>query len=422
MILYKGKILNDSRQEEIIASLETELYKPLETGEILPLNKVINACDKLSRAVLDGGYDDILLPYLEKFNIDKERFAEMAQLFSEKSLRYKCSVELCDEEMLIDGRIKRKRMPLGVLLHIAAGNVDALPAYSVIEGLLAGNINILKLPAGDSGLSVLLLGELIKIEPALSDFIYVFDVPSTETQTLKSLADLCDAVVVWGGDAAVKAARSMASVETKIIEWGHKLSFAYADISAEDKELEQLAENICSTNQLLCSSCQGIFVDTDSRQEQIHFAERFFDILRRVNNRMGQADFGMRAKNAISIYNERLEQHATNNVIMSADGVSVICTDDSELTISYLYRSVWVKRLTHDKIVQTLKPCKNHLQTAAVLCPDGEKREAICKSLANAGVVRIASGGNMSRTVVGEAHDGRYPLREYSRIVESEFE
>lgn len=422
MILYKGKILSDSRQEEIIASLKTELYKPLEKGEILPLNKVINACDRLSRVVLDGGYDDILLPYLEKFNIGKERFAEMAQLFSEKSLQYKCSVELCDDEMTIDGRIIRKRMPQGVLLHIAAGNVDALPAYSVIEGLLAGNINILKLPAGDSGLSVLLLGELIKIEPTLSDFIYVFDVPSTETQTLKSLADLCDAVVVWGGDAAVRAARSMASVETKIIEWGHKLSFAYADISAEDKELEELAENICSTNQLLCSSCQGIFVDTDSRQEQIHFAERFFDILRRVNNRMGQADFGMRAKNAISIYNERLEQHATNNVIMSADGVSVICTDDSELTLSYLYRSVWVKRLLHGKIVQTLKLYKNHLQTAAVLCLDSEKRAEICKSLANAGVVRITSGGNMSSTVVGEAHDGRYPLREYSRIVESEFE
>ena len=141
-----------------------------------------------------------------------------------------------------------------------------------------------------------------------------------------------------------------------------------------------------------------------------------------MNNRGGQADFGMRAKNAISIYNERLEQHATKNVIMSADGVSVICTDDNELTLSYLYRNVWVKRLAHDKIVQTLKSHKNHLQTAAVLCPDSEKRAEICKRLANAGIVRITSGGNMSRTVVGEAHDGRYPLREYSRIVESEFE
>lgn len=38
-------------------------------------------------------------------------------------------------------------MPLGVLFHIAAGNAEALPAYSVAEGLLMGNVNLLKLPA-----------------------------------------------------------------------------------------------------------------------------------------------------------------------------------------------------------------------------------------------------------------------------------
>ena len=42
--------------------------------------------------------------------------------------------------------------PLGVLLHIAAGNADGLPAFSVAEGLATGNINILKLPQADNGL------------------------------------------------------------------------------------------------------------------------------------------------------------------------------------------------------------------------------------------------------------------------------
>lgn len=420
MILYHGKILDDSRQTEIISSLKNELYNPLVEGKVLLTDTVIHACDTLSGLVLGGQFDNIVKPYLKAFNISENQFIGMAQLFSEQSLRYKCSVELCDKDEVISGRIVRKRCPLGVLLHIAAGNVDVLPAYSVIEGLLSGNINILKLPAGDSGLSVMLLSELIKIEPALSDYIYVFDVPSTETETLKTLADYSDAVVVWGGDAAVKAARMMASVETKIITWGHKLSFAYATADATDEQLIGLANNICSTNQLLCSSCQGIYLDTDSRDEQIKFAERFFEILKSVNNKVGMADFGMRAKNAINIYNERLEQHRTRNIIMSGDGVSVICTDDDKLSLSYLYRNVWVKRLPNDKIVEVLKPCKNYLQTAGLLCSNPEKREMLCQRLANAGVVRITSGENMSGTVCGEAHDGCYPLREYSRIVETE--
>lgn len=420
MILYHGKIFDDSLQSELISSLKNELYKPLVNGQALQTDTVIHACDTLSGLVLDGKFDNIVKPYLKAFNISKNQFIGMAQLFSEQSLRYKCSVELNDEEKIISKRLVRKRYPLGVLLHIAAGNVDILPAYSVIEGLLSGNINILKLPAGDSGLSIMLLGELIKIEPALADYIYVFDVPSTETETLKILADYSDAVVVWGGDAAVKAARMMASVETKIISWGHKLSFAYATTDATDEQLIGLADNICSTNQLLCSSCQGIYLDTDSRDEQIKFAERFFEILKSVNNRFGLVDFGMRAKNAINIYNEQLEQHQTHNTIMSGDGVSVICTDDNKLSLSYLYRNVWVKCLPNDKIVEVLKPSKNHLQTVGLLCNNSEKRELLCQKLANAGVVRITSGANMSETVCGEAHDGCYPLREYSRIVETE--
>jgi len=47
--------------------------------------------------------------------------------------------------------VTEKMYPLGILFHIAAGNMDALPAFSVLEGLLTGNINILKLPSADGG-------------------------------------------------------------------------------------------------------------------------------------------------------------------------------------------------------------------------------------------------------------------------------
>lgn len=418
MILSFGKIYDDSQQSKIISELSDSLYLPLIEGKSLEADTVISACDTLSKRVINGEFDSLVTPYLELLSISNDEFIEMAKLFSRSSLEYKVSIELSDEEKLIGGQFTRKRYPLGVLLHIAAGNVDVLPAYSVIEGLLAGNINILKLPAGDSGLSVKLLSELISIEPQLADYIHVFDVPSTELDTIKQLADYSDAIVVWGGDSAVAAARKLASVSTKIISWGHKLSFAYASTDADDEQLYNLAKHICTTNQLLCSSCQGIYVDTDSKAEQLEFAKRFFKAFRQANKDCGEADFGMRAKNAISIYNERLEQHATGNTIFSENGVSVICSDDSELKLSYMYRNVWIKRLPHSKIIKTLKPYKSYLQTAGVMCNDAEKRKQIYSLLANAGLVRITNSKDMSRTVSGEAHDGCYALREYSRIVE----
>ena len=419
MILYKGKILPNSSQAELLDALKNDVNTPIFSGAPLSTETVIAACDKLAQKVLYGEFNSIVEPFLSMFNISADQFRDMANLFTRKSLEYKCSVELCDEDKLIDGKILRKRYPLGVLLHIAAGNVDVLPAYSVIEGLLAGNVNILKLPVGDSGLSVKLLCELIKLEPKLSGYVYVFDVPSTETQTLKMLADLSDGIVVWGGDDAVKAARRLAGANSKLITWGHKLSFAYAEPDASDEELEKLAQSICDTNQLLCSSCQGVFVDTDSISEQKAFAIRFFNILKTVNQKSRPVDYGMKAKCAINIYNEKLEAAFTGNEIYYEDGVSVIIRDDSALDLSYLYRNVWIKRLPLNEL-QTLKKHKNHLQTAAVLTTDPEKLKTISDILARIGVVRITSAGNMSRSVCGEAHDGAYALREYSRIVETE--
>ena len=419
MILYKGQIYENSKQEELINLLKNDIYTPIINGEFLSVKTVINACDKLAEKVMNGEFDNIVIPFLSLFNINKQQFKDMVYLFTKEGLEYKCSIELSDEEKIINNKVVRKRYPLGVILHISAGNVDVLPAYSVIEGLLSGNINVLKLPMGDSGLSVKLLCELIKIEPKLKDYIYVFDVPSTETETLKNLADLCDGVVVWGGDEAVRAARNMVNVDTKIIAWGHKLSFAYAELDVSDKQLEELAKAICDTNQLLCSSCQGIFVNTDSKEKQIEFAKRFFEIFKRVNKNSVPIDFGMKAKNAINIYNERLEKHSTGKEIMSADGISVIVCDDNELELSYLYRNVWIKRLPIDSL-HILKKYKGHLQTVAVLTSDMKKRVEISDIFARIGVVRITSAGNMSRTVCGEAHDGTYALREYSRIVETE--
>lgn len=420
MILIHGCIREESEQSEIICNLKEDLYRTLESGQPLHRETVISACDRLCLKVLEGEYDYILLPFLQSFEISRERFLTMAKLFSKESLEYKCQIELCDAECQIGDNLVRKVYPLGILLHIAAGNVDGLPAYSVIEGLLAGNINILKLPSSDSGLSVLLLSELVRLEPALADYIYVFDVPSTETETLKQLADYSDGVVVWGGDEAVAAARSLADLTTKIISWGHKLSFAYVSGEASEEELKALARHICETNQVLCSSCQGIYLDTDSEEEQVRFAQRFFEILKEANREAGPADLGMRAKNAIQIYNERLEKHRTGRTILSGEGVSVLCSETPELELSFLFRNVWVKRLPREEILRTLKPCKNHLQTAGLLCPEKERYLEIAGLLAKAGVVRISRAGNMSRTVSGEAHDGTYPLREYSRIVETE--
>ena len=421
MILYRGELCEDRELPRLLERLEADCLETI-AGQSIDRETVVAACDALARRAEAGDYDSVLQPFLAAFSIDPARFREALFLFKREALSYKLAVELGPEDLpdlTPPGRapIRRRRMPLGVLFHMAAGNVDGLPAYSVVEGLLAGNVNILKLPAQDRGASLLLLRELVRLEPRLRDFVYVFDVPSTDLQSLERFAKIADAVVVWGGDEAVRAARTLAGPDTALICWGHKLSFAYAVPPVSDGDLEALADHICATGQLLCSSCQGIFLDTGDMGEVYALAERFFPILQAAARRHPPADPALRARATLELYARELEADSGGRRIYRGGGVSVTAAPDSRLELGLLAGNCWVKPLPRDQIVPRLKPRKGCLQTAGLLCPEGE-REALSALLARAGVVRVTGPGDMSRTVPGEAHDGTYPLAAYTRIVE----
>ena len=291
MILANGNVYDTSCQDELLDSLEEQLNRTLAEQSLSP-ETVIAAIDRLGRR-LDRGEFDSLLSQVE---LADRYLAQIRPHLTREALEYKLKVELGTDTAPFVTRppeglppITVRPAPLGVLLHIAAGNVDGLPAYSVVEGLLTGNINILKLPQADNGLSVEILRQLIREEPALADFIYAFDTPSEDVDALLRMAQLSDGVVVWGGDGAVSAVRRFAPVGAKLIEWGHRLSFAY--LSGEQKRKRDwpaLARHIVETRQLLCSSCQVIYLDTE-RQEDVHaFCRDFLPLLEQAAARTGE--------------------------------------------------------------------------------------------------------------------------------------
>lgn len=419
MILYKGNIYPNDKQNELISSLKEDMLLTLENNETLSYQTVINACDKLYQRVMNHEFDDVALPLLKALNMPYSALERYANCFSKEGLLKKIDIELGELKngvLPLDNDNNRYYEPLGILFHIAAGNVDLLPAYSVVEGLLVGNINILKLPTGDNGLSVLLLKELIKEEPLLKDYIYVFDVPSTEVETIKELSNLADATIVWGGDEAQKAARAFVDIHSSIISWGHKISFSYVDNSVTNEEIEALCKSICLSNQLFCSSSQGIYMNTNDKEELHSFAKRVLPIFARVSKEMNTLPLTTKAKNSLLIYNEKLEGNTSN--IYSQDGVSIIVKDDDKLELSYLFQNIWIKALKKEDIIRVLKPNKNLLQTVSININIKDKEEII-RNLAKAGVTRITQLGDNSRMLPGESHDGEYALRRYIRIVET---
>ncbi len=424
MILSRGEILPPEQSGAVLAKLPEWIAGTYADGPLDPAC-VIAACDTLAKRIAAGDYEDAVRLVIASGLATRPQIDQAAAFFCRENLEYKYRTEFGAESFPVRERppgapfaIERRMAPLGVLLHIAAGNVDALPAYSVIEGLLAGNINLLKLPQADAGLSVLLLAALAEIEPRLIPYLYVFDTPSSDMETMQRLAAFADGIVVWGGDEAVAAVRQLAPLNACVIEWGHKLSFAYATLEASDEALAGLSRQILSTRQLLCSSCQGVFLDTDRMEELYQFCERFLPILDREAQRYPLPDLGVQAQITLLQYTERLEA-AAGKRLFSGSRTSVTAGADCTFELSLTYGNCGVKRLPRGRLAGALRPYKSYLQTAGLLCGPADW-QPLCALLRRAGVCRIRTGEHMSIPIAGEAHDGTFALRRYARIVETE--
>lgn len=431
MILAHGRLYDSSEQETILQSLEEEINHTRAVQRLDP-DTVIRAVDRLAQEVRAGRYD-ARIASLEVEGAD--RYKELAiSMMSQESLRYQLRTELGDlswsEPIRLtppDGLpgIESRVLPLGTLFHIAAGNVDGLPAFSVAEGLLTGNINILKLPQADNGFSIDILRDLTEIEPRLAEFIYVFDTPSSDLPAMKRLADLADGIVVWGGEAAVAAVRRLAPSGVKLIEWGHRLGFVYVSGLADpDRELRGLAEHIVSTRQLLCSSCQTIFVDTASMEEIRAFCRMFLPYLEQAMDSRSPSTLGGMAEMSLRRYNDKIEAAIRTGCVprtdeFRGDGCSLIACEDQALELSPLFGNCLVKRLPREDMMRVLRWKKGCLQTAGLICRPADRAD-LTDRLLRCGVNRVMTPAHMSHTFSGEAHDGEYPLRRYVRMVHVE--
>ena len=418
VIFANGGMFPDSELDAVVSDLEEKLPHVL-SGPPLEAGTVLDALDALGRELDRGALDGLIAQYAPPGV--REELDRVRPQISRACLEARLELEL--------GGLGGPRpfgrsevRPLGVLLHVAPGNMAGLPAFTAIEGLLAGNLNLVKLPRGDRGLTPAVLKKLTELEPGLSPYLYAFGIPSKDVASLGRLAALADGIVTWGGDGAVASMRSMAPAGCKLIEWGHRLSFVYVSREAGRDDLTALADHIVRTGGLLCSSCQVIYLDEKSVKPAADFCKVFLPLLEEAVERVHQ-DPDQMAQAALYAREAALEQivdrAGSGDRFFQGRGCSITLREDQELELSHLHGNVLVKRLPRGELTPVLRRQRGRLQTAGLICPDQE-RETLAALLAQAGVNRITTPGHMSDSFPLEAHDGEYPLRRYVRVVDVE--
>jgi phenylacetate-coenzyme A ligase PaaK-like adenylate-forming protein/acyl-CoA reductase-like NAD-dependent aldehyde dehydrogenase len=326
------------------------------------------------------------------------------------------------------GRQFESWMPLGLVIHVMPSNVFAVAALGMVEGLLAGNMNVVKLSARDSAFGAGFAEALCQLDKSglLKDYIAYVHVSSKDTVRLQGLFNAADGISAWGGEAAIAALRQRAPQGVRFIEWGHKISFGYTtaeiltDPQARDKALEGAARDICRLDQQACSSPQTWFVEGDE-QEVLSFARELAEKLKIISLEIpGQLPDGAEQAEITAVMSVARAEQAlslTNTIEDDRNGRwRVIADKRTGLRPSPLYRTIWVKPLPRESIVTVLRPMRAWLQSCGLAC-DVTALADVSRRLFAAGVTRIARPGEMVDSYTGAPHDGSYALQQLSRRI-----
>ncbi|MGW3150840.1 acyl-CoA reductase [Streptomyces sp. NPDC001177] len=427
--LWQGEFVDDAEAARRLAGLSESSGRIL--ARPLPTEVVLGACAAVGEDLGDPGsalYGRLAgqLPADEV----TATLAELATALTRQALERKLRRELggLRPERLTrpDARetVYEAWAPVGLLIHIAPGNAASVAPLSVVEGLLAGNLNILKTSTSDTALALDLLAALGAADPTglISERVIALRFPSSRREWLTTLCDQADAIAVWGGEDAVSAVRELAPPGCRVVEWGHRISFAYLtrDAAHDDALLDSLAADVCRFEQQACSSPQVVYLDTEDTDEAFAFAGHFAERLAKVSGSLPAPAPGPAEQAEITTVQRlaQLEQHlGLTGVFAAEDGTWRVLADARPtLDASPLHRSVWVKPLARHRITTVLRPMRRYLQTAAI---GGDRTDvaALSRAMFAAGVTRVTPVGSMLEGYDGEPHDGVYALQRYSRRV-----
>jgi acyl-CoA reductase-like NAD-dependent aldehyde dehydrogenase len=282
--LLRGKILSDSEFKEAFYLIDNWQQDPL------PRQVLFSAIEKI---ILRLQSKDELYAKLYKDLESREDIKpnevdiilnSLIDFICIDQLRAKLKRELGSEYPFELRRISSKQdqfeawYPQGVIVHVTPNNSPLLSTLGVIEGLLSGNVNLLKLARKESAFATIFLKALIDADSTntLLKYVAVAKIRSTDQKYLSDVLSVADVVSAWGSEESLKSLKNLTPSHARFVDWGHKISFSYVGKNSIDDEamFNALASEICVVDQLACSSPQCVFLEDAQFSDLEKFAQK----------------------------------------------------------------------------------------------------------------------------------------------------
>lgn len=395
------------------------------------LDRVLRVMGDVARRWADPRYGprrraEKLLPGATGFSpaMVRRGIRELCWTFNPEFLRRKLATEV---PAALDSCGGLSAEPLGVMLHVLAGNVFVGAAGSLAEGLITRNVNILKMSSTETVFLPELLRSLEDCDPEglIRKRLAVVEYSSGQKDVIAELKKRVDGIVVWGGEEAVRAYRDGLPARTRLIVFGPKLSLAVVTRAGAAEEglasvAARLAEEISIWDQNACTAPQACYAEGARLARAL--AEALANQLERLQRRLPAGETGR--DQAVEIQKLRsvaavAEGRGEGMLLESPKALNwtVILDNDRTLEPSPLHRTLRVipfKKTT--EVIEQLESLRGYIQTVG-LCAGAQEWTAAAGDLAAAGALRVVALGGMAEGEIDDPHDGRHDLPQFFNLV-----
>lgn len=318
-----------------------------------------------------------------------------------------------------------------LLVHNWAGNVPALPLWSLVCGLLVKAGNVGKLPSAEPLFASLFARLLAEVHPPLADCLAVVWWKGGDAHAASALFGEADIVLAYGSNQAVDEIRRQLPLTTRFLPYGHKLGFGLISRAALDTlrapaTARLAAHDIVRWEQQGCYSPHLFYVERGGRVAPREFAQYLAGELASLQRRHPRRALALEDAQAIAGWRQSSELRA-----LAAAGAELLGDEHAAWAVAYAeapqplaptagHRCIQVVAVDClDDVVALIEPHASFLQTAGVAAEPAELFR-ISALLGRAGVTRVAAIGSMTAPEAGWHHDGRFNLLDLVRMVEIE--
>ncbi|MDB5954368.1 acyl-CoA reductase [Ramlibacter sp.] len=409
----------------------------------LPVSRIIAIVDRAIARLLDP-QDPVrreaerLLPIVSGFDAEMVRLGlnGFAQTFRAPQLHRFVAEDFANPKLLdefqpaMKGGFVRAFGP-DLLVHSWAGNVPALPLWSLVCGLLVKAGTVGKLPSAEPVFATLFVKLLVEVHPPLADCLAIVWWPGGDAASAEAVFGEADTVLAYGGNEAIAQVRAQVPVTSRFLGYGHKLGFGLIARAALDAQrgpatARVAAHDIVRYEQQGCYSPHHFYVERGGRMAPREFALHLAAELANLQRRFPRRALALEEGAAVSGWRQSAELQALAGagceLFGAADAAwTVACSEQPQpLAPTGGGRGIHVSAVDAlEEVVPLLAPHARFLQTVGIAATP-QQLHSLAESLGRVGVTRIAALGAMTAPEAGWHHDGRFNLLDLVRMVEIE--